>query len=80
MNDQSGPGGRPYEGADASWTNETLPLGVRRELLDRELQNLVARKKQRGQASSSNSPTSRMDGNSGGHPVADSPPPDEHAG
>lgn len=27
-----------------SWANETLPMGVRRELLDREIQKLIERK------------------------------------
>lgn len=27
-----------------SWADETLPLGLRKELLDRELQNFIARK------------------------------------
>lgn len=30
-------------GAD-SWADETLPIGLRRELLDRELQKFIARK------------------------------------
>lgn len=37
-------------GAD-SWTDETLPLALRKELLDRELQKFIARKK-RGESAS----------------------------
>lgn len=40
--------GAPGKPGIGSWTDETLPMGLRRELLDRELQNLIARKN-RGQ-------------------------------
>ena len=36
--------GAPGKPGIGSWTDETLPMGLRRELLDRELQNLIARK------------------------------------
>ena len=37
---EAAPAGR----ASASWADETLPLGLRKELLARELQNLAAAK------------------------------------
>lgn len=62
---------------DASWTNETLPLGIRRELLDRELQKLMARKRQ-GTASAGSQPGHSAESASG-HPMAGAPPGDERA-
>jgi hypothetical protein len=38
---------------DDSWANETLPMGVRRELLDREIQRYSPHHASRGQSSSS---------------------------
>jgi hypothetical protein len=46
----------PGVGSASSWADETLPLGLRRELLDRELQQFIAKKKGRAQAASSRSP------------------------
>jgi hypothetical protein len=37
-------------GSASSWADETLPLGLRRELLDRELQQFIATKKGRAQS------------------------------
>jgi hypothetical protein len=73
MNHPQGSGSGPAEAdRDATWTNETLPLGIRRELLDRELQNLV--RKKHAEASRSSGP-----GGGGQHPVADGPAPDDRA-
>lgn len=44
MNETARDGAPGQPGAD-SWTDETLPLGLRRELLDRELQKFMARNK-----------------------------------
>lgn len=41
-----GSGNTPDTGGEDSWTNELLPLGIRRELLERELQRFVADKRQ----------------------------------
>lgn len=48
MNDKARSTAPGLRGAE-SWADETLPLGVRRELLDRELQKFIARKN-RGQS------------------------------
>jgi len=37
--------GSPEADGDSSWANELLSLGTRRELLDRELQRLMAKKR-----------------------------------
>ena len=37
-------GGAPDEGATGYWTTETLPLSVRKQLLERELKQLGLRK------------------------------------
>lgn len=42
---RSNPPGAPgVQGATSSWADETLPLGLRKELLARELQKLAAPK------------------------------------
>lgn len=38
---------------DDSWANETLPMGVRRELLDREIQKYSPHRAGHGQSSTS---------------------------
>jgi hypothetical protein len=43
MNDTRS-GSVPEEGATGSWTSETLPLDIRKELLERELKRLGLRK------------------------------------
>jgi len=72
-NSRSGNG--PDADKNATWTNETLPLGVRRELLDRDLQSLMARKRARH----SSSDALHKEQGATGHPVGDAPAPDEHA-
>ena len=47
MND-SGSGVRPDDGDTGSWTSETLPLSVRKVLLERELKKLGFRKASEG--------------------------------
>lgn len=39
-----GSGNGPDADSEETWTNETLPLGMRRELLERELQRFIAKK------------------------------------
>ena len=73
-NSRSGSG--PDADKDANWTNETLPLGLRRELLDRDLQSLIARKRSRPSSSSAAAPSEQA---ATGHPVGDAPAPDGHA-
>jgi hypothetical protein len=50
---EAAPSGR----ATASWADETLPLGLRKELLDRELQKLIAAKAPKADRQSADSPT-----------------------
>ena len=65
---------------DSSWTDETLPMGLRKELLDRELQKYIA-KKQTARPAASSSEARADRGSSGvGHPQADAPSQDDHGG
>ena len=68
MSSTRGSGGGPDECDTGSWTTETLPLSVRKELLERELRNLGFRKKGEpgGAASAQQHPHSGGDG----HPQA----------
>jgi hypothetical protein len=43
-------GGEPDDGLSASWTSESLPMSVRRQLLERELNKLGFRKTEAGRA------------------------------
>lgn len=72
---ESGPGSAPDE--DASWTTETLPLSVRKELLERELRKLGFRKAGPG-ASAHPSGTSQQQQQPqpGSHPSAGGGPTD----
>jgi hypothetical protein len=47
--------GKNVEGG-TSWADETLPLGLRKELLARELQKVAARKPKAGPQSSASQP------------------------
>ena len=70
-------GSEPDEGAPGSWTSETLPLHVRRQLLERELKNMgfrkagdasVAQQQQQPQGGSSSHPTAgHGDAGAGAH-------------
>lgn len=76
--DITGSGNRPDAGGtaaweDSSWTDETLPMGLRKELLDRELQKYIAKKQHARPAASSPEAAT-------GHPQADTPSGDDHAG
>lgn len=68
----TGSGDGPDDRASGSWTTETLPLSVRRELLERELRRLGFRK-----AAAKGGPTghatgpAQQDGQHSSHPQAD---------
>ena len=66
----AGSGDRPDTDSDASWANETLSLGVRRVLLNRDLERALGRR-----APHQGEPSVRKDGEesqrSDGHPSAD---------
>jgi hypothetical protein len=71
-----GSGNGPDTGSDESWTNELLPLGKRRELLERELRRVVANKRHAQSAP-------RQEGaerGGGDHPQADDTAGSERAG
>ena len=73
-------GGAPDESETGLWTTETLPLSLRRELLERELNKLGFRKAgQGGSARAGDSAQQQQPhGGSDGHPRADTPG-DDHA-
>ena len=65
------------EGAGGSWASESIPMDIRRQLLDRDLKKLggrpaAGRSGGSAQAPQKNGPT--------GHPKADAPAHDEHPG
>jgi len=66
-NNTPAPNGRDQ---DDSWANETLPMGVRRELLDREIQKYSPHRA--GHAQSSPSHGSETLSHPGEHPRAES--------
>lgn len=57
------------DGLEASWANETLPLSVRKELLERELKNLGLRRA--GSARASGSAQQQQQPQPAEHPQAD---------
>jgi len=71
-------GGEPDDQQTGTWATETLPLAVRKELLERDLSRLGLRKaeasrgKHAGEGGSQEEPKSP-------HPQADNPDPDRHA-
>lgn len=78
MKSKSGSGSGP-EAGDSSWTDETLPMGIRKELLDRELQQYMARKRHAQSSSgNTNDASAGSHGGGGNHPQADAPARDEH--
>jgi len=62
-------GGEPDDGLSATWSSEALPMSVRRQLLERELNKLGFRKADAGRAVSSEG-NSQQEGQSS-HPQAD---------
>lgn len=73
---QPGAGG-PTAWDDSSWTDETLPMGLRKQLLDRELQKYVAKKHHARSAASLSEARADRQGATG-HPQADTPSDGEH--
>jgi hypothetical protein len=73
-------GGGPEDRETATWATETLPIAVRKELLERELNRLGFRKAgtQGGNAAAGASPTEPGEGGSS-HPKADTSEDDSHA-
>lgn len=63
---------------DGSWAQESLPLAVRRQLLERELKKLAARHAS-AQPGGSTRDAQQQQGQSD-HPSADAPAHDEHGG
>lgn len=74
MQDHDTPASRGH-GQDDSWANETLPMGVRRELLDREIQKYSPHRAGRGDPPGHGTETA---GAGGDHPGAEGS--DEHPG
>ena len=66
-------GGGPDEGASGSWATETLPMSVRRELLERELNKLGFRKagQPAGGVHAGGTVQQQQQPQGGGHPQAD---------
>lgn len=65
-------GGGPDDRDTASWANETLPMSVRKDLLERELKKLGFRKSGPDGASS-HATAQQQQQPQGGHPQADEP-------
>jgi hypothetical protein len=71
-----GSGNTPVTGGGESWTNELLPLGIRRELLERELQRFVANKRQ---VQAARPGQKAAEHRTGDHPLADDTTDSERA-
>ena len=67
----SGPGRPADSQPHESWASETLPLAVRRELLERELHKLGVR--QRGSPAREGQPGAQQQHQPGEHPQAGAP-------
>lgn len=69
---ETGSGSGPGSSDSGSWTTETLPLSVRRDLLERELKRLGFRKGARGGASADTGAQQQQQPADGGssHPSA----------
>jgi hypothetical protein len=73
-------GGGPDTGDAGSWANESIPLSVRKELLERELNKLGFRKAGAHGGNTTNEASSSQQGDSGSsHPQADTQDRSEHA-
>ena len=70
------PGNNRPEEEDPSWAQESLPMVVRRQLLERELRKLAGR---HGAAQAGRADAQQQQGQTG-HPSADAPSQDEHGG
>jgi hypothetical protein len=73
-------GGVPGDADAGSWATESLPMSLRKELLERELSKLGFRKAAaQGGASSHDNASSQQQGDSGSsHPQADGDPSAGH--
>lgn len=74
-------GGGPDAGDNGTWATESLPLSVRKELLERELAKLGFRKAgAQGTPARHEGTASQTHGDAGAsHPQAESPPGGSHA-
>jgi hypothetical protein len=63
-------GSGPEDGQAGSWTSETLPMAVRRELLERELKKLGFRKADAGRGASASEGAAHQQQAQTGHPQA----------
>lgn len=74
-------GGGPDEHANGSWGNETLPLDIRKELLERELTKLGFRKaaSQGGNYANEQGSGQRQCDSGSSHPQADASEGSGHA-
>ena len=69
-------GGAPDESDTGLWTTETLPLALRKELLERELNKLGFRKAGQGASARAGASAQQQPSQQGGsdaHPRADTP-------
>jgi hypothetical protein len=66
----TGPTGNGPEFGDSSWTDETLPMSLRKELLDRELQKYSAAKHANASSHQHSKPQGDRDNGSSSHPSA----------
>jgi len=70
----------PNQDDGGNWATETLPMSLRKELLERELNKLGFRKATAQGGSSSDSGSSQQHGDSGSsHPQADGENSSDHA-
>jgi hypothetical protein len=70
----------PEDRETGSWATESLPLSVRKELLERELRKLGYRKADSGGSSHASSTQQQQQPQSSSHPQADSDHRGEHSG
>jgi hypothetical protein len=71
-------GGGPDDQQAGTWATETLPLAVRKELLERELNRLGLRKAEASRNAHAGEGGNRQEPQSP-HPKADIPDPERHA-
>jgi hypothetical protein len=73
-------GGAPDDRDGGSWATETLPLSIRKEMLERELRKLGFRKADAGSGHASGSQQQQQpQGGSSSHPQADSTKSGDHS-
>jgi hypothetical protein len=69
----------PEDRETGSWANETLPMSVRKELLERELKKLGFRKPGSGGSMHASSAQQQQQPQGSSHPQAGSDPQGEHS-